>query len=123
MDYGRVTAIRMKNTLWLILISFFAGCASINPALLTEDDMVHVVGIAREKASTEITDLSEEELYLLKSEHPKYLYYKLSGNYADYYFYWDIKDNQRIVVYGRGDIMTLEGAKVKRFKGSNEGKY
>lgn len=115
--------INMKKTMGLFFLLLFAGCASVDPAILTEEEIVHAVGLAREKVSSEITDLSEEELYFIKSQQPKYSYYKLSGNYADYSFSWDIKDNQRIVVSGRGNILTLDGAKVQRFNSSKKSKY
>jgi len=115
--------IKMKNALWLLLLLLFASCASIDPTLLTEEEMSHVVALARERVSSEITGLSEEEKKVIRSEQPKYSYYKLSGNYADYSFRWDIKNNQRIVISGRGDILTLEGAKIERFNSSKEGKY
>lgn len=115
--------IKMKNAFWLILLLLLTGCASIDPALLNEEEMSHVVGLAREKVLSEIPDLSEEDKYFIRSEQPKYSYYKLSGNYADYSIYWDIKDNQRIAVSGRGDVLTLDDAKVERVNTSKEGKY
>jgi hypothetical protein len=87
---------------------------SINPAVLSEKEMEQVTSIAREKVSAEIKDLTESEIQIIKTEQPKYSYYKLSGNYADYSFFWNLKDNQKVVVSGRGDILTLEGAKVQK---------
>lgn len=112
--------IEMKNALCLVLILLFSCCASIDPALLTGEEMVHVVGLARGKVASEISDLSERELHFIKSEQPRFSYYRLSGNYANYSVCWEIKDNQGIIVSGRGDIMTLEGAKVERFMSSGE---
>jgi len=105
----------MKNAYWLILILIVSGCASTDPAFLTEKEALSVVGLAREKVLLEMPDISHEEIYFIKNEQPKYSYYKLSGNYANYTFSWIIKDNQGIVVHGRGDILTLEGAKIERF--------
>lgn len=105
----------MKNAYWLILILIVCGCVSIDPAFLTEKELLRVVGLAREKVLLEIPDISQEEIYFIKNEQPKASYYKLSGNYTDYRFSWIIKDNQGIVVHGRGDIITLEGAKIERF--------
>jgi len=105
----------MKHTYWLILILIVSGCASIDPAVLSEKERLSVVGLAREKVLLEIPDISQEEIYFIKNEQPKSSYYKLSGHYADYTFNWIIKDNQGIVVHVRGDILTLEGAKIERF--------
>lgn len=115
--------IKMKNAFWLILLLLFTGCASTDPAFLNEEEMSHVVGLAREKVLSELPDLSEDDKYFIRSEQPKYSYYKLSGNYADYSIYWDIRDNQRIAVSGRGDVLTLDGAKVQRFNSSKKSKY
>ena len=95
----------MKYLYWLTIILIFSGCASIDSAILTDEEMVSVVGLAREKVLSEISDLSKEELFYIKPHPPKYSYYKTAGNYADYTFSWDIKDNQRIVVHGRGAIL------------------
>lgn len=99
---------------WVLLLLFIIGCAPLNASLLSEEEMGITTSLSREKVLSEIKDLSEEERNIIKSEHPQYTYYKLSGNYADYSFWWDFKDDKKIAVFGRGDILTLGGAKVER---------
>ena len=52
----------------------------------------------------------------IKENQPKYSYYILSGTDAQYSFHWDVDAYYRIIVFGQGDIMTLEGASFKIFK-------
>lgn len=105
---------KMKRTICLFFLILLWSCASIDPAILSEEELKHAVWLAREKVSTEIKDLSGKELHFIKTEQPKYSYYKLSGNYADYSIYWYIEGDQGVVVSGRGDILRLEGAKIER---------
>ena len=50
---------------------------------------------------------------IVREKNPRHRIYPLGGDYADYYFQWQIDDRQ-IVVIGQGDLNTLEGAKVSK---------
>jgi hypothetical protein len=56
----------------------------------------------------------EQETELVKNVEPKLSYYFLSRPYADYSIEWVTTNNDRIRVYGKGDILKLEGAAVQR---------
>ncbi len=106
----------------LIILSFFlflavvSSCASIDPALLTEKQIESTVSLAREKAFAETNELTEQDKLFIRNEKPRFSYYILSGSYAQYSFSWDVDASNRVIVFGQGNILTLEGSTVKKFK-------
>ena len=67
--------IKMKKELWLILIFLFVGCASIDPAILTEN----------EERVCEIYNLEKDDIYSGSRE-------KAKSNARALYCYWAVKE-------------------------------
>jgi hypothetical protein len=74
----------------------------------------HVIERARERvlASGLINDSREVEL--VKSTRPALFYIYFGAPIADYKIHWKINDKESIVVHGRGNILSLEGAHIER---------
>ena len=108
----------MRKYLPIILSFLFLlyGCASLDPALLTEDQMTSIVSMAREKALSDKNELNEQDKLFITYNPPRWSYYILAGNDAQYSFSWDVDTSNRVIVFGQGNILTLEGATVKKFK-------
>lgn len=101
----------MKN---LILISLLAlvGCQSMSSHLTAQEES-QVVSLAR-SAVVASGALSPDEVQKISSSQPVVAYYFLARPHADYSMRWKLSDAEEIVVSGRGDILRLENAAVKR---------
>lgn len=67
---------------------------------------------AREIILTRIEGLTESEIQHIENTEPHYSVYVLAGDYADYRFSWDL-GSKRVVVFGKGKLFLLDGAKVE----------
>lgn len=112
----------MKLYLSITLVFIFsASCASLDPSRLTKDQTEVIAKLAREKINVAITDMTESDRQYIKENEPRFSYYSLSGTYAQYLIFWDVEEAYRIVVSGQGDIMTLEGATVRKVRQRENG--
>lgn len=106
----------MRHLLCFLLLAM-TGCASLRDATsssLTRDEMVMVVARARTMALGSGL-LQESERAVVESRDPKVAYYFMAGVHcAQYFITWQFSDHQGVTVYGQGDVLSLEHAKVKR---------
>ena len=59
--------------------------------------------------------VQESERAVVESGDPKVAYYFLSGvHYAQYFITWKFSEREGVTVCGQGDLLTLDGAEVKR---------
>jgi hypothetical protein len=57
----------------------------------------------------------ESERAIVDSDDPKVACYLMSGvHYAQYFITWKFSEHKGVTVYGQGDLLTLDGADVKR---------
>jgi hypothetical protein len=107
-----IVKIFRKKNLWLGLVVGtlgFVGCKSANPL---DKATVESIAKARSVALTESTKLDEESRKLISDNIPERSYYRLAGDFAQYSFSWEISSNRTLIVYGDGDIKTLENHKI-----------
>src|SRR5713101_6725410 len=106
----------MKVLVGILLLSL-TGCASIRDVAqssLTREQRRTVIARARGLA-LESGLLRESERAVVGSEDPKLAYYWMAGvHYAQYSITWTFSEGEGVTVYGQGDMLLLEGAKVKR---------
>lgn len=57
---------------------------------------------------------SEQEIEWVKNTKPAFFYIYFGKPIAEYRIRWQINSKESIVVYGRGNILVLEGAHVER---------
>lgn len=101
----------------LILLAFcLPACAQLEmfSSHLTQNETNTVRELARKKVLDSGVLKDEQEIELVKTTNPTCSYYFLARPYADYRIYWLINSNERITVAGRGNILVLEGAVVRR---------
>lgn len=107
----------MRLYLPLILVVLLTvGCASLDPALLTKNQMALIVSVAREKVAAADNNISDGDRQFIRDNRPRISYYILAGTYAQYLISWDVDAFYRVIISGQGDIMTLEGATVKKLE-------
>lgn len=107
----------MKVYLSLILVALLTvGCASLDPALLTTTQTALIVSAAREKVAAADSEITDGDRQFIRDNRPRISYYLLAGTYAQYLISWDVDTFYRVIISGQGDIMTLEGATVKKLE-------
>ncbi len=105
----------MRSLLCILLLAM-TGCASwgIPGSSLTQEERATVVSRARALALGSGL-VHESERAVVESDDPTMSYYFLSGRHdADYWLTWKVSAHERVTVRGRGDLLTLEEAEVKR---------
>ena len=105
----------------LVLLSLFlsghAGLAEMSSHSISKQEEHEienaVIEQAREKvlASGLVTDAQEIEL--VRNTRPSILYIYFGRPIADYKIRWQV-GKASVVIYGRGNILTLEGAHIER---------
>ncbi len=112
----------MKRLLSLLLF-VLAGCVGLNERLshLTEAETSMVASLAGSKVleSGLVTDAKEAEI--IKNVKPSLSYYFLARPYADYSVYWRVNNIESVGAYGRGNILVLENAQIKRSTSAKPG--
>jgi hypothetical protein len=103
----------MKNklNLWLAALPILGvlGCQSgknLNQA------NVELIDRARSTALSEAPGLDEDSVKAVSQNIPKRTYYRMAGDFAAYSFRWKISSNRTLVLFGEGDVQTLENHKV-----------
>ena len=101
----------------LILPAFcLPACAQLDmfSSNLTKTEADSVRELARKKVLDSGVLKGEQEIGVVKTTDPSWRYYFLARPYADYHIDWWVNGNERVSVYGRGNILELEGAAVRR---------
>lgn len=114
-DFERYVLHRMKIITILIPV-LLAGCAGLEEfsSHLTKSHAEAVAELARNKAFESGVVKETQEIEILKNTKPHMSYYFLAKPYADYSIRWQVNSVESILVYGRGNILLLEGARVER---------
>src|SRR5436305_1319266 len=104
--------------LFFFLLLAAAGCTSLREVTrssLTHDQRTAVVAHARTLVLGSGL-LQDSERAFVESSDPKVAYYFMTfgGHYAQYSITWQFSDHQGVTVCGQGDLLTLDGAEVKR---------
>ena len=106
----------MKPLICILLLAM-TGCASLRDVArssLTHDERVTVVSHARTLALGSGL-VHESERVIVESSDPNVAYYFMSGvHYAQYSITWKLSEHESVTVCGQGDLLTLDGAEVKR---------
>ena len=106
----------MKSLICILLLTL-TGCASIRDVArssLTREERLAVISRARTIA-LESGVVRESERAAVESGDPKLAYYFMAGvHYAQYSITWTFSDHEGVTVHGQGDMLLLDGAKVKR---------
>jgi hypothetical protein len=88
---------------------FLGACSSL---LFEPLDLAAISEIARQRALAE-PELDAESSAIVKATKPKVGYYRMAGDYCQYFFDWEITGKRTVSVFGEGDIKTLEHAQVR----------
>ena len=103
--------------IFIILMSLYlVGCAGLEEfsSHLTKTQMEAVAELARNKVLESGVVKETQEIEIVKNTKPHMSYYFLAKPYADYTIRWQVNSVESILVYGRGNILELEGARVER---------
>jgi hypothetical protein len=88
---------------------FLGACSSL---LFEPLDLAAISELARQRALAE-PELDAESSAIVKTTIPKVGYYRMAGDYCQYFFDWEITGKRTVSVFGEGDIKTLEHAQVR----------
>jgi|KBSSwiStaDraftv2_1062776.scaffolds.fasta_scaffold127025_4 hypothetical protein len=106
----------MKTVLAIVMLSL-VGCASIRDVArtsLTAQEREAVIAKARALA-LESGLVEQSERGVVERLDLELAYYFMAGvHYAQYFITWKVSERDGIQVYGEGDLLDLEGARVKR---------
>lgn len=108
---------RSFYNIWLIatLLGYvaFTGCKALDEMThLSPEESKGVFNLARQKLEQKYPnmDAATKEAILLP---PSFGYYRMSGDYYQYFINWRVSTNWVASVSGQGDIKTLDGANVR----------
>ena len=73
-----------------------------------------VIDLARDKVLTSGLVEDPREIEIVTNARPTLFYLYFGRPIADYRVRWQLNDEESVVVYGRGNILVLEGAHVER---------
>ncbi|MBI5381578.1 MAG: hypothetical protein HZA31_06735 [Opitutae bacterium] len=104
--------------LLIVTVLALVGCLTISSQLTAQEEET-VVSLAR-RAVIDSGVLGAEEAQKVNSSRPVLSYYFLSRPLADYRLSWKLSGAEEVVVSGRGDILHLEKATIKRQRTSGQ---
>ncbi len=110
----------MKRLLVLLLLflSGRTGLAEMSPHLTSNQakEAVEnaVIDQARKRVLSSGLVNDAQEIELVRNTKPTLFYIYFGKPIADYRIRWLVNSKESIVVYGRGNILTLEGAYIER---------
>lgn len=102
----------MKHLILITVLAGLVGCQSMS-SRLTKQEESQIASLARSAVVTSGV-FSPAEVQKISSSQSVIAYYFLARPYADYSMRWKLSDAEEIVLSGRGDILRLENATVKR---------